>query len=494
MRTLLLSLGLIIGLPIFSHAQTTNDIYPCGNDDYYSPWLQHYLAHPIAGPRDGEVLYLPLQIHSVGADDGSGRMDERQLLAAFCTLNEDFAPTDIQFYLAGPINFIDNSSYYEHDYADGFEMMNTHSVPGVINCYIVERAAGACGYFAPGPDAIALNKNCNSPQDHTWAHEVGHYLSLPHTFFGWEGEDHDYAQPAPNDWDGWEVERMSGDNCTFAGDGFCDTPPDYLNYRWGCTGDGFSGVTQFDPDSVAFQSDGTLFMSYSSDGCMNRFSAEQTAAMRAMVLDYREYLLDPVPTIEDWVIDEENMVLTPEYPTPGEPVDASAGLTISWEPIAGATYYLVQVNPVPNFIIIFDTYLTNEPSLTLTDLLPGRNYYYRVMPYSPLMTCQGFTNSTSFTTAVVTGATTLDLDASLQLFPNPVHGGIVNVFIAQREAATANLVLTDALGRPVLQQNYSDISDQRDLQLDVSRLPNGVYTLRWQAGQQFISRKLVVQH
>ena len=76
------------------------------------------------------------------------------------------------------------------------------------------------------------------------------------------------------------VERVDGVNCDIAGDGFCDTPADYLNYRWNCNNQGLSNVTQTDPLGEKLKSDGSLIMSYSSDVCSYRFSEEQIAAMQ----------------------------------------------------------------------------------------------------------------------------------------------------------------------------------------------------------------------
>ena len=57
------------------------------------------------------------------------------------------------------------------------------------------------------------------------------------------------------------VEKMDGSNCHYAADGFCDTSPDYIDYRWPCNDNLESNVTQMDPNGETFQSDGSLFMS-----------------------------------------------------------------------------------------------------------------------------------------------------------------------------------------------------------------------------------------
>jgi len=278
-----LQLILVIFLALGVEVQAQSELAPCGvADDYYSPWLRAYLDSGSPAPRTDDILYIPLQVHIVGTDEGTGYMSKTAVLRSFCTLNRDFVDSDIQFFLADDFNYIDNTEFYDHDYNSGYQMMNQNNVNNVINCYIVDSPSGNCGYFAPGPDGIALAKGCTQPSDHTWAHEIGHFLSLPHTFRGWESVDElNFDIPAPNQVGNAQVERANGSNCASAGDRFCDTPADYLNYRWSCNNDGFSNTVQIDPTGAVFNSDGGFYMSYSNSSCKDRFSEEQIGAMRA---------------------------------------------------------------------------------------------------------------------------------------------------------------------------------------------------------------------
>ena len=55
-------------------------------------------------PRD--VSFVPIRFHVGARNDGSGRISASKVLDQLCELNEDFAPYDIQFFLAGgSINF-----------------------------------------------------------------------------------------------------------------------------------------------------------------------------------------------------------------------------------------------------------------------------------------------------------------------------------------------------------------------------------------------------
>ena len=109
---------------------------------------------------------------------------------------------------------------------------------------------------------------------------------------------------------------------------FCDTSPDYLNFRWSCNEDSESYQLQTDPDGVNFRSDGTLIMSYSNDECANRFSEEQISAMQFSLLDF---VLTGFWAGSAWGYPGAQITLT--APVGGASVPGDAEVTLSWEPV-----------------------------------------------------------------------------------------------------------------------------------------------------------------
>ncbi|WP_425421565.1 hypothetical protein [Phaeodactylibacter xiamenensis] len=135
----LLLLVLIAGYSEIS-AQATGDF--CATPPGKSEWLESYQRNPENyAVRSGELRYIPLTIHLVGNDEGSGFFTGEQLADALCTLNEDFLPADLQFFIAGDIRYISNSTYYQHTFGQGFQMMQENNVPNTVNCYFVQAAA-----------------------------------------------------------------------------------------------------------------------------------------------------------------------------------------------------------------------------------------------------------------------------------------------------------------------------------------------------------------
>lgn len=446
-----------------------------------------------SAPRSTDVLYIPMQIHVVGTDEGTGHIGRDIVFRSFCNLNKDFEQANIQFYLAGDINYINNSRYYQHDFEGGYELIDGNNVPNAANCYIVDDAAGNCGYFFPGVDGVVLAKSCSQPQNKTWVHEMGHYLSLPHPFYGWEWADdnHDYDTPAPDAWEGQLVERVNGANCAFAGDGFCDTPPDYLSFRWSCTQASVSNVVQTDPDGETFVSDGSLYMCYANDGCRNRFSDGQIAAMRANILEVRTDLIVENPNEADVVIDE-NTALEVVTPLPGTVV-TEGSVRLEWAPVPNATHYIVQVNPFSIFSIVFNEFVVETPYLEFTNLLPNRTFYWRVRPYSNYATCTSYIGVSSFQTGdIMTSAQTLREGESVRVFPNPVTSAGATLEVSSPHTTTVAWQLRDVHGR-TLQQQVHQLTDSGQLAVPTEGLPAGLYFIHVALGERTVVRKIMVQ-
>ena len=106
--------------------------------------------------------------------------------------------------------------------------------------------------------AVYMGIACSGPGNTTLAHELGHFLNLPHPFDGTSGQPaavwaervtRNPQEPPP---------RYSA-NCTTAGDRFCDPRADYRDNRWNCP----DPSALLDINADPFNPDETLYMSYS---------------------------------------------------------------------------------------------------------------------------------------------------------------------------------------------------------------------------------------
>ncbi len=465
-----------------------------------SPWLLWYQANRslLTGQIESDTswLYVPVTLHLVGDDAGSGHFPLEQAIQAMCLLNAQFEPTRIRFYLmpTDPVRYYNNSSWNDHDFSDGFDMLSTVVPPlrNRLNIFVVANPAGNCGYA--WLDAVVMRTTCSGPDNITWAHEVGHHFSLPHTFSGWEGFEWNYGVAAPEQIDGYWVEKVDRTNCLWAGDGFCDTPPDYLNYRWQCDSTGRSLSAQLDPDGVSFRSDGSLIMSYSFDRCSGRFSPEQIMAMRLSLRFQHESYLQMSQPLSELPDDSQVELVSPLDSTTAVQYNQ---IELRWKKVPGARYYVVEVSRTPTFSQrFFSETLIDADHIVITKKMPNNwTLFWRVRAYSDWDLCQPYANAQvgSFRTQNLSITNELERRIAIMLKPNPASAGQPAQILAQVDnAADVFILLYDATGRLCWQTMARFYPGENTVDLPVAQLESGVYTLILRNELGAIIRRCVV--
>lgn len=466
-----------------------------------SPWLAWYQQNKdkFATDRDGDTtwLYVPVTIHIVGNDNGVGFYPVDQAVRAIAEMNEQYTNAHMRFYLypGEPFVYHSNTTWYDHDWEGGSELINENRIYGRLNAYVVADPAGNCGYS--WQDAIVLGKGCSGAGNTTWAHEAGHHFSLPHPFYGWENTTWNYATPAPTQIGGHDVEKTDGSNCEYAGDGFCDTRPDYLNYRWACNGDGESTVVQRDPDGVEFRSDASLFMGYALDQCSGRFTPEQIAAMRANLnSQHADYLqiTSPLPEIPD----AAQVELVSPIDTQLVQFD-NANLTFKVPPTA--TIFAVEVGLFENFVpVIYSKSFYQPGSSTITvhidkPLPKNRLLYWRTFAFSEWDVTQPKTNYQIgvFKTENINATNELERSVAAVLSPNPVRSGTPALLqLDAEDRQDALITVTDMSGRICLRQNLRINAGTQQIELPTETLGAGAYLMTLQNEKGLYSLRLSV--
>ncbi|MEO0789266.1 MAG: zinc-dependent metalloprotease [Bacteroidota bacterium] len=494
---------LCIGLLYGGHLAAQGHIHDrgCGVTESH-PWMDAYLAGEIATPRSTTPLALPVRYIFIGRDNGTGYADLSDVLGAHCQLNEDFLGTQLSYFIED-MDTINSTFFYEHTFNAGSIMMANNNQSNVINVYLVGEAEGICGYYSGSRDGVVVRNDCLGFGDYTLSHEIGHYHTLRHTFFGWEGEggsDNDPSylpteEEAPTFINGRAVERIDGSNCDFAADGFCDTPPDYISLGWSCTGAGIYADSLLDPDGTKFAVPGRNIMAYSNNNCQDSFSLEQVTAMEINANSRIQLHTDE--TLNDIVLDETILIA----PEDNEVLPVNDFVQLQWEPVADADFYVVQINFNSNFggNVLRQWVIYNETSLTITEgLLNNRFYFWRVRAGNKHNICpeENYSEIRRFRNGFISSTNDPALDAAVAIFPNPAPAGTPSIRIQASDLPAAGLMsyeLADATGRILVSSApVSVLSSGFQAEVPTQNLVGGIYFLRLRVDGRLLTRRVVV--
>lgn len=493
MRIIYLVFGLFFIVQLNAQTQPPNFCGTVGK----TPWLIKYQQNRQAfatESADSNWLYMPVTFFIVGNDAGAGYFPISRVFKALCHMNSQFVSARIKCYLHPtlPFKYLNKTSWYEHDWDGGDELINTNYISDRLNAFIVQDPAGNCGYS--WQDAIVLGKNCSGETNSTWGHELGHHLSLPHPFFGWEGRTANPSMPAPRNLGfGNPVEKVDRTNCLDAGDGFCDTEADYISNRWNCNSNGLSSQ-YLDPDSVAFRSDGSYLMGYANDECQNRFMPDQMEAMRANLNDeHISYLVTNQhgPVIAN---DAGAQLISP--------LDSAVipfnNASFSWNPVPNAEFYSLEIGFFSTFSPLLHTTVitTGATSYQYTNGLPkNRALYWRVRAFNSWDVCLEQTNPQvgTFLSVDVSGTNELERAYQVSLSPNPATVGQdaqLNIDADQTEDVTLDLY--DLNGRLAWTKNVRIYSGEQSLNIPTGQLLGGHYRLTIRNQRGIITQPLIV--
>ena len=227
--------------------------------------------------------YVPIKAHILRKDDGTGGLSENQLNDAIEEMNAIYEGAEMEFFICGGINYIDNTDYFNFSKSEESELTSSNNVDDVINIYFAntvksDTGSNLCGYayFPGGPETIMMKNSC-ATNGSTLSHEVGHFFALSHT----------HGNSSQSN------ELVNGSNCSDSGDYICDTPADpklsYSNVNLNCT---YTG-DETDANNDTYVPDEENLMSYSRKECRNRFTSEQLARIHAIYLTSRSNLTCP---------------------------------------------------------------------------------------------------------------------------------------------------------------------------------------------------------
>lgn len=469
----------------------------CGTEAVPDHILQYLENIDYSIERTENIINVPVTIHIVRTDQGSGSFSKARALDGLCNVNERFASANMNFFVAGDINYIDNTSFLNVTTFGGTSTMITnHNVPRTVNIYYTNLSAmGLCGFaYYPnsGPGgtnnrgAVVMSFACSQPTGTTLAHELGHFFALPHTF---DRTSNDPLHPTNAERVTRDVNDTTGGrlgaNCSTGGDRFCDTPTDFINTRWSCP----TGRYQEDINGDRIRPDSSYYMSYANDICTSRFSEQQINAMRNTMANAgasRGYLLDPPMPAYTVLTTAPTLIL----PAEGDSNIAGNFAFFQWSAVPGATFYnfkVFQFGGVLMDTLIYDTVYLN----TNTRIRANRTLQWEVRGLNPSNLCAPVSTRGTFKTGNFLPLSTTNLfDTQLKMYPTFLNSG-GEMTLEGLESGQVTLFCQDLSGKNLLSTQL-DVND-RKVVFNIGQWPAGIYLMHIKQGNQQTYRKIVVQ-
>mgnify|MGYP000645307628 CR=1 FL=1 len=495
-----------------------NSQLPCGtvqNEAFFERLEKNRKVFENPSNQKSMLRFVPVQFHMVGNSQGIGAPDRLSVLQALCTLNERFEDTELRFYNAG-MTIVNNSAIY-NDTQDGVlgpslgsnqlatnNMQNLRN-PNAANIWIVKYAGGgAGGYYTGNRDWVVINNNTLSNDGYTLEHEMGHFFSLPHTHFGWEGnigdgiDDNDGYLPSvhgdtvtilqigSSQSNLVDVELVDGSNCTTAGDRICDTPPDYgFGQSCSCCSMIYN-VWDRNFDKIEPMIDNV--MSYSNGCNPYRFSPMQSDAM---VADYdsndRAYLR--FGTVSNYTpVTEAPTILAPDFGL----TENFNGVLFDWEDVENATEYVLEISGGPQKL----SYILNDSEFFVTELEANSQYIWTVNAYGVFGGgCQQGETRILQTGAGISAVNDISEVNHVNIYPNPVSKGMdINIALEADKSFRANVHIYDITGRLVYSSNNQAIDNgTTKLTVPTYTLVSGLHILEIQSENGTITEKIIVE-
>ena len=86
----------------------------------------------------------------------------------------------------------------------------------------------------------------------------------------------------------------------------------------------------------------------------------------------------------------------------------------------------------------------------------------------------------------------MELAKHLNIFPNPTRG-LFNISFISEEMDNFEIIIVDAFGKLVSQEEKQDFIGEYSKQVDLSDYPRGIYMIQIRTNDSFISKRIVLQ-
>jgi hypothetical protein len=437
--------------------------------------------------RNNQIDSIPVTIHQIRSAEG-GNLIYEEMVRIIERANQEFTDLGLHFYICGSPRYLDGQPNYTFNEAEGLNY--GQHVSNTINIYLVDgiKAPGGgllCGLskfpFQADPDEryIMLDKEC-AITEVTLVHELGHFYGLLHT--------HE---------DRFGRELVNGNNCHFAGDLICDTPADpnlvLPNSLYNCNYIG----RRVDINGDLYRPSVQNFMSYAPPYCQQQFSRNQKSIMRAIIQEEYAYLqnghcdIREDLSIEGQIAETQISALDEIRTTLQVRGDALSsidqislriGLFETQDQKRGTALY-EEVITLP----MGASTQQLDLSLPIPEVKASGTYYLVAEIDADFELIEKTENNNRFIQKIRIDNAGFE---DLTLFPNPAQELAYFFFRSPKTRGPYTIQLFRSDGVKVLSMQGTQVRNEVLRQLDVSRLPKGIYLANIEFKNNGIQRSL----
>jgi hypothetical protein len=482
----------------------------CGTHDHEEIFQRlevnkRFLAENQAIYREDAVLFVPVKFHIVTKDDGTGALEEEALLTQLCRLNNDYEAHKMHFYIKGSVNYIPYTTLYEDPKAQFSTIkMAANFANNAVNVFIVNKigtneTGTTLGYYQPGRDWIVMIQS-KVGNNETLTHEIGHFFSLPHTFYGWEGCPYESSVYGLQvnlthvPCSGELIELANGSNCGTAADKLCDTPPDFnfglYDPEQNCRQD--FDVKDLNGDVVRPMENN--FMSYFSNCPAGQFTTSQKNLMRADFLSTGRNYIRSSYVPDTTIIAEEKPVIT--EPPFNSTVPYYDHIYVNWTDVPGANSYWIKVTVGTISKKVFYYRVNGASETTITNLPPNQTFISMLIwPYNDGNSCNIKVSETHRfkTGGISVGVEEINKTGNFRLYPNPVSDAFPEFILENNgNTETFELEVINLNGQKLFSTSQLLYTGKNPVNLSEAYLKPGMYVFRIIRGNEIINQKLSI--
>lgn len=476
----LLSILLLIAAPSFSQ-----EIGVCGMTAEDQEILVHDRTSVVA--NRSAINYIPVQFHMVANGDGSNRGQIYPIFDMLDKINKDYAHMGFVFYLKN----VKDWGFFNHGNANNSPGSNSSVLiarkkPGAINVFITLTAetgnssgtGTTLAFYQPGGDFVVVRQNQVNGTNFIFSHEIGHFFSLRHTFYGWENQPYDEQThgnpikslkvPGTN----FDIELANKSNCNTAADQLCDTPPDY-NFGFSANNCNYSKVV-LDSNLDTVKPMVKNFMGYFITCTESASTPHQDERMMDNYFGTnRNYLRSSYIPNTNPVVESAIQV----FPAVNQLIPSYNYVDLDWEDQPSADQYLVEIFNGSEYY--YD--VVKESYYVAQDLLkPKTTYFWRVRGFNDGNTSKIGASRPFRTGDVLSSVQDQDPVLSpIKINPNPVYGSQnVQLSFFANNQGDAQISVIDLSGR-ILSRDMVDIQyGENDIPLNTNNLSPGLYIVQ----------------